>query len=68
MSLKAFHLVFIAASIVLAFWFGGWSLDHYLDSKETLDLALAIGSFVAGLVLIGYGCYVIRKLRNISYL
>ena len=38
MSLKAFHVVFIAASILLAFWFAGWSLVNFSDGGRTADL------------------------------
>jgi hypothetical protein len=68
MSLKAFHVVFIAASILLALGFGGWALDQYFASGERPDLWVAAGSFAVGLGLIAYGVYVVRKLRNVSYL
>jgi hypothetical protein len=68
MSLKAFHIVFVAASILLAFGFGIWSLLSYRDESRTLDLVFGIGSLLAGVALIIYGGFVLRKLKNISYL
>jgi len=68
MSLKAFHVVFVAASILLAFGFGIWSLLSYKDESRTLDLIFGIGSLLAGVVLIIYGGFVLRKLKHISYL
>jgi ABC-type phosphate transport system permease subunit len=68
MSLKAFHIVFVAASILLAFGFGIWSLLSYKEENRTLDLVFGIGSLLAGVALVIYGRFVLRKLKNISYL
>jgi hypothetical protein len=68
MSLKAFHVVFIAASILLAFGFAAWAFLQYADSRRSTDLIYGISSTVIGVVLIWYGKYVLRKLRHISYL
>lgn len=68
MSLKAFHLVFITASVLLAFGFGAWSLVGYSDYGRTVDLVFGIGSIGAGVGLIVYGRYFLRKLKRISYL
>jgi len=68
MSLKAFHIVFIIASILLAFGFAAWSLVNFADGKRTVDLLFGIGSALAGLGLCIYGRYVLKKLKHISYL
>jgi len=68
MSLKAFHIVFVTASILLAFGFGAWSLLNYKDEGSTLDLVFGISSVTAGIGLIAYGKAILRKLKNISYL
>ncbi len=68
MSLKAFHIMVIVASTLLALGFGVWELVQYADGKSALDLVLGIVSLVAGVGLIFYGKYVLRKLKNISYL
>lgn len=68
MSLKAFHIVFISASTLLAFGFGGWMLKAYADSGQVSDLVFGIGSTVAGVGLIIYGKYFLKKLKNINYL
>ena len=68
MSLKALHVVFIAASIVLAFGFGAWSLKAYSNGESQTDLWFGIGSIAAGVGLIVYGWAVLKKLKNISYL
>ena len=68
MSLKAFHIVFIAASIVLAMGFAVWSLSSYFKDRQTIDLVFGLLSLAAGVSLVIYGKYVLRKLKNISYL
>ena len=69
MSLKAFHLVFIAASILLALGFMGWSLMNYFSAEGgRLDLVLAIASAVAAVALVFYERYFLKKLKNVSYL
>jgi hypothetical protein len=68
MSLKAFHVVFVCASILLAFGFGAWSYSAYKDQGKTVDLIYAIGSTLAGIALVIYFKIVLRKLKNISYL
>ena len=68
MSLKAFHVVFITASILLAFGFGAWSYSGYKDQGKTADLIYAVGSTLAGIALVIYFKIVLRKLKNISYL
>ena len=69
MSLKAFHIIFITASTLLTFGFGAWSLIGYFTAKSgTLDLILGSASLGAGIALIVYGKYFLKKLKNISYL
>ncbi|MGP8198128.1 MAG: hypothetical protein ACLQU4_01335 [Limisphaerales bacterium] len=68
MSLKAFHIVFVAASILLTFFMGGWLLHDYLATRETAELVVGVLSVLAGFGLIWYGKSVLRKLKHISYL
>jgi len=68
MSLKAFHVVFVTASILLAFGFGASSYVAYNDQGKMMDLIYAIGSTLAGIALVIYFKIVLRKLKNISYL
>jgi hypothetical protein len=69
MSLKAFHLVFIVASILLAAGFGVWSFLNYSSAQGTTsDLVVAVISGVVALALIGYEIYFLKKLKNVSYL
>lgn len=68
MSLKAFHLVFVTASVLLAFGFAAWSLTNYFEAKRAVDLAFGLGSVLIGVALIVYGRYFLKKLKHISYL
>jgi len=68
MSLKAFHVVFISASILLSLGFGVWEMRAWLEARATLDLVLGSLSLLAGVGLLVYGRYFLKKLRNVSYL
>ena len=68
MSLKAFHIVFIVASILLAFGFAAWAFVNCGDEGRSDLMAYGIGSSVVGAALVGYAIYVLRKLRHVSYL
>ena len=69
MSLKAFHLVFIVASILLASGFAAWSLMNYFGAQgRTSDLIVGIVSALVALGLIAYERYFLKKLKNVSYL
>jgi hypothetical protein len=69
MSLKAFHLVFITASTVLAFGFAVWELRNYWSVDGRLgDLLFGVGSILAGVGLIVYERYFLRELKDVEYL
>ena len=68
MSLKAFHIVFVVASILLAFFLGGWLMHDYFATREVAELVVGVLSVLAGIGLICYGKSILRKLKHISYL
>lgn len=68
MSLKAFHIVFIIASILLAFGFAAWALVNGREAGEGALLWFAAGSGAAGCALVGYFAFVLKKLKHESYL
>lgn len=68
MSLKAFHIVFMAASILLAIVFGGWTFAQYRIGGGPLMLAAAGACLAAAIGMLIYARWFLRKLRNVSYL
>jgi hypothetical protein len=69
MSLKAFHVIFIAASNALALGFGIWELKAYFSGEGSgLDLGLGLGSFAVAAALLVYGRYFLKKLKHVGYL
>ncbi len=63
MNLKSFHLVFIACASALAFLFGAWALGSQTALGQA-RVAVAVGSFVIGLALIGYEAWFLRYTRR----
>ena len=69
MSLKAFHLIFITASCVLAFGCSVWEIKNFFSADgKLLDLLFGLGSLVACVGLIFYERYFLKKLKNVGYL
>jgi hypothetical protein len=69
MSLKAFHLIFISASSALAVGCGIWELKTFFSpAGHVADLLFGLASLAAGVGLIFYERYFLKKLKNVSYL
>lgn len=69
MSLKAFHVIFITASSLLCFGLGGWLLRAYRGPEGAgSDLIWAVAALVAGVSLLVYEGFFLKKLKHISYL
>ena len=68
MSLKTFHIFFIAVSTVLCVVFGLWATRDFRQSGNLLHMALGVGSFLGSGLLVWYGAWFLRKLKNESYL
>jgi hypothetical protein len=65
-SLKIFHLVFIALSVLMAAMVGGWGISQYLAGGGPGELVLGVGFFLTGAGLLAYGVKVMRKFREIG--
>ncbi|MEE2674011.1 MAG: hypothetical protein VX466_09455 [Myxococcota bacterium] len=68
MSLKAFHIVFIIVSTLVAVAFGAWAIRDFATSGSGLNLALGVASLVGSLALVRYGVWFLRKMKNVGYL
>ncbi|MEZ5333520.1 MAG: hypothetical protein R2991_16145 [Thermoanaerobaculia bacterium] len=66
MSLKIFHLVFIALSILMSLYVGAWGLSRYSSGAGGGTLALGIGCFVLGAALAVYFVKVYRKFKEMG--
>ena len=61
MSLKAFHLIFVTLLTALSFGCAAWAFS-------TGNNFWGGAGIVAGIVVIVYGIYFLKKLKRISYL
>jgi hypothetical protein len=61
MSLKAFHLIFVTLLTALSFGCAAWSFSSGNAFGGTTGI-------VAGILVIVYGVYFLKKLKRISYL
>ena len=69
MSLKAFHLIFIMASSGLAFGCGVWEAKNFFSAEGTAwDLVFGLASLAAGVGLIIYERYFLKKFKDVGYL
>jgi len=68
MSLKAIHIVFVVASLILTAFFGVWAFRQYAQEGARVDLLYGVLSIVAFAGLLVYGRYFLKKLKHISYL
>ncbi len=61
MSLKAIHLIFVSVLTALAFGCAAWEF-------ATGNPVFGAGGIAAGILVIIYGIYFLKKLKNVSYL
>jgi hypothetical protein len=64
MSLKAFHVVFISASVLLAFGFAAWCLGAD-PATGPGRWAAAVAAVGAGAALVAYELWFVRKMRSL---
>jgi hypothetical protein len=65
MSLRAFHLVFIAMSVVLAAFVAAWAGEQYQALHTTTYALTAIAALASGVGLAVYGAAFQRKMRRL---
>lgn len=66
MSLKTFHVIFVAASSALSLGFGAWAIGDFRRSGEAATLAVGIASVIAAVALLVYGRWFLGKLKGIT--
>ena len=66
MSLKAFHIVFIAISTLLALGCGLWELTNFSSTGEIVHLLLGILAIAGAVGLVIYAVRFMRKLKHVS--
>jgi FlaG/FlaF family flagellin (archaellin) len=65
MSLRAFHLFFIAISVVLAAFFAAWAAGQYSAGQEISYVIVGVLSLTSGLGLAVYAVRFQRKTRSL---
>ena len=65
MGLKAFHLFFIAMSVILAAFTAAWGVAQYRAVHDAGFLATAAVSALTGAALVVYGAKFQRKARRL---
>ncbi len=68
MSLKAFHIIFIAFSVLLAVGFGIWAINDWMKHGHMSSAALGFGSLLGSVMMFWYGVWFWRKLKRFSWL
>lgn len=63
MNLRAFHIVFVTCSTILAIVIGGWSFRRASEAGAGY-LVMGVLSIVAAIVLVVYGVWFWRKIRT----
>jgi len=66
MSLRFFHILFIAVSTLMCLGVGIWAIDAYRADGSTTWLGLAALALVGGALLVVYGNRFLQKTRNLG--
>jgi hypothetical protein len=64
MSLRVFHLLFVALSVILSAFFAAWAAGQYRLEQDFRYMAVAAVSLSAGALLAVYGAAFQRKTRR----
>ena len=67
MSLKGFHVFFVAVCLVFTLAFGVWGVRQWQETGDQRSLYLGLAGFLFGAVLLVYGPWMLKKLKNFSY-
>jgi hypothetical protein len=67
MSLKTFHIFFIALAIVVTLFFGTWLFITVEAGDAAVRFSFGALSYAIGVLLLVYGRYFLRRFRHVSY-
>lgn len=69
MSLKAVHLIFVNALSALCLGTAIWKVRDFVSpTGVALDAVFAAAAMLAGIAVIFYGWYFLKKMRSVGYL
>jgi uncharacterized membrane protein YadS len=63
--LRAFHLLFIGMSVMLAAFSAAWAVGQYRADHQTVFIVAAVLSIAGACALAAYGTAFQRKTRNL---
>lgn len=66
MNLKGFHVVFILVATLTVFGFGAWGIAEGRSTSDVGMVLMGATSTVAGVALLSYGGWFLRKLRGLE--
>ena len=66
MSLRAFHVLFIALSVILTAFFAAWAFGQYRAESAIGYVVAAVTSLAAGIGLVIYGVAFLKKTKRFS--
>jgi FlaG/FlaF family flagellin (archaellin) len=64
-SLRAFHLLFIALSVVLAAFFAAWAIGQYRVGQQTGYAVAGVAALLSGIGMAVYGAAFQRKTKGL---
>lgn len=65
MGLRAFHLLFISLSVILAAFSAAWAVGEYRLEHDTIYIVTTVGAIAIAAGLMWYGTAFQRKTRNL---
>ena len=65
MSLRAIHVIFITCSIILFLGFSYWTFNFAAKHSYNSYYIASVASCVSAIALLGYGCWFIKKTKNL---
>ncbi len=66
MSLRIFHIIFVAVCVVLCMFVAAWGMRNYMATHESASLIIGIAFLISGFGLVFYGVRVYGKLKDLS--